>query len=36
MDDYEVTVEETIIKIDSYIDCFLTYLRTKEGKAKPK
>ena len=36
MDDVEVTVEETIVKIDSYIDCFLGYLRTGIGKAKPK
>lgn len=36
MDDYEVSVEETIVKIDSYIECFLGYLKTGEGKAKPK
>ena len=36
MDDYEVTVDETIVKIDAYIECFLGFLKTGEGKAKPK
>ena len=36
MDELDVTVEETIVKIDSYIECFLGYLKTGIGKAKPK
>lgn len=36
MEDQEVTVDETIVKIDNYIECFLGYLKTGVGKAKPK